>query len=75
MDVPKALYIVEDEPGKGDDHEDDEGDGDKQHRGTIDAWVRERSVAAHRHLHHHTCAIVHQARYLLPLFPADQHRD
>ena len=30
--VSEPLYIVEDEPCQGDDHQDDEGDGDKHHR-------------------------------------------
>lgn len=29
--VAKPLDVVEDEPGQGDDHENDEGDGDKHY--------------------------------------------
>ena len=31
VDVAEPLDVVEDEPGQGDGHEDDEGDGDKHH--------------------------------------------
>ena len=32
MDVPEPLDVVEDQPGQGDQHEDHEGDGDKEDR-------------------------------------------
>ena len=33
--LPKSLHVVKDEPRERDDHEDDERDGDEQHRGPL----------------------------------------
>ena len=33
--VPESLDVVKDEPGERDDHENDEGDGDEEHRGPL----------------------------------------
>ena len=62
MCVSEALYVVEDEPGQGDDHEDDEGDGDEQHGGLVDGVVVlgvPAVVGAHCDVHHDLGAIVH----------------
>ena len=61
MGISEALNIVEDEPGKGDDHEDDEGDGDKENGGFADTTVR-RDIGglllARCNGHHNTHALV-----------------
>ena len=33
--LPESLDVVKDEPGERDDHENDEGDGDEEHRGPL----------------------------------------
>ncbi len=37
--VSEALDVVKDEPGQRDDHEDDEGYGDEDHRGAADVFL------------------------------------
>ena len=43
--VPESLDVVKDEPGERDDHENDEGDGDEEHRGPL---LKLEGVAADR---------------------------
>lgn len=39
MKVAEPLYIVKDQPSQADEHEKNEGDGDKQHRRTIQEGI------------------------------------
>ena len=72
MGVPEALDVVEDEPGERDDHEDDEGDGHKEHGGTVNVGEGVGVLTARGDHHHHTRPIVHQTRDVQPLRLADE---
>ena len=71
MGVSESLNVIEDQPGKGDNHEDDEGDGDEENGGFADAvvWVHVSVLLfARGNGHHYTHALVSKPGQLLPRF-------
>ena len=49
VSVAEPLDVVEDEPGQGDDHQDDEGDGDEHHRRAAHVLLEVPGADANRH--------------------------
>ena len=62
--ISKPLDIIEDQPGKGHDHEDDEGDGYKHNRGTAHVFLQ--VPGPNGDVHCHSDVSLQQAYYLPP---------
>ena len=70
--VADLLDEVEDEPGRRDDHEDDEGDGDKDQRASVDVlgWT----TLTHNHRHQDCQISLQVSQDLFTVHLRDHHR-
>lgn len=60
--ISESLDIIEDQPCQGDDHQHDEGDGDKHHWGTADVFLQ--VACSNCYIHHHSNIPLQQTHYL-----------
>ena len=70
--VADLLNEVENEPGRRDDHQDDEGDGDEHQGAAVD--VLGGPALAHHHAHQHRQVALQVGQDLSPVGLGDHHR-
>lgn len=69
--ISEPLNVVEDQPCQGDDHQHNEGDGDKYHRGSANVLLQ--VSGSNCYMHHHSNISLQQTHYLFPLWLRDHY--